>query len=187
MKPSINIRHGKLIEPFFNGYVSLNYPDFKFPSDEEVRDKVDLFKKSWDENEIKFFDFLYSTTGLEFKRNVIDCFIVSATPRDMSAPLIIRSRYTEKEFLDVMYHELIHILFSDNKVKEISGYENESKKTRNHIQLFCLLKEFYLDILDSREELNRIISKSDDSKNTDYKKAWKIVDSLDYKKVNRDF
>jgi len=187
MKPTINVRHGKLIEPFFNGYVSLNYPDFEFPSDEEVKNKVELFKNIWREKEEVFINFLHNTTGLEFKRNVIDCFIVSATPRDMSAPLIIRSRYTEEEFVGVMYHELIHILFSDNKAKELEGYKDKPKTTRNHIQLFSLLNEFYLDILKDEEGLERIRAKSDDEKNIEYKKAWEIVDGLDYKEVNRGY
>jgi len=184
MKPTINIRYGKLIDPFFKDSVKVSYPDYVFPTEEQVLEKIGLFKKAWNEKESDFINFLYKETGLEFKRNLIDCFIVSATPRDMSAPLIIRSRYNEEEFLDVMHHELIHVLLSDNKVKRLEGFEEESKTTVNHLRVFFLLKKFYLEILKDEISFNRIYEKSSDNKNKEYRRAWYILEkgiSVDFK------
>lgn len=178
MKPIINIRYGNLIDPFFKDSVIAKYPDYDFPSEEKVLEKVELFKKAWEEQGNDIIDFLYKETGLEFKRNIIDCFIVSATPRDMSAPLIIRSRYNEKEFISVMMHELIHKLFSDNKIKK-EGYENESKTTRNHIKIFNLMKKYYLEVLKDKDYLNEIMERSNTESNKDYRRAWEIVNSIE--------
>jgi|AntRauTorcE11897_2_1112592.scaffolds.fasta_scaffold06469_3 hypothetical protein len=178
MKPKFNIKYGKLIDPFFKDSVSIKYPDYEFPTEEKIQEKIKLFKKAWEEKSDTFINFLYKETGLEFKRNVIDCFIVSATPRDMSAPLIIRSRYNEEEFLDTMYHELIHILFSDNKVSRDESFKNESIRVQNHIALHALLKKFYLEVLNDEVGFKRIYDKSSDEKNKEYRRAWDIVDEI---------
>jgi len=96
----------------------------------------------------------------------------------MSAPLIIRSRYNEEEFLDVMYHELIHVLYSDNKVARDERFKEESITTQNHIFLFALLKKFYIEILNDEISLKRVYDKSSDEKNKEYRRAWDIVDEI---------
>lgn len=182
MIPNVNIKYGKLIDPFFKEFVSVNYEGYKFPTYQEVEEKISLFKKTWAEKGPEFISFLYRTTGLEFKRNTIDCFIVSATPRDMSAPLIIRSRYSEEEFLDSIRHELIHVFLSDNKLKKIEGFNNESKTTINHIKVFALLEKYYKEVLKDEDNLIRLKNKSDE-KNPDYLRAWEIVEEKGYQNI----
>jgi len=180
MKPKIKIKYGKLIDSFFKDSVNVSHLDFEFPTKEEVLKKVELFKKAWNDNGDKFIDFLYSQTGLEFKRNIIDCYIVSATPRDMSAPLIIKSRYDEKEFMAAICHELIHILYSDNKVKRDNRFRDQSTTIQNHIFLFALLKQYYLEVLNDEVGFRKIYEKSSAVKNTEYRKAWDIVDEIGF-------
>jgi len=177
--PIINIKYGKLIDPFFRDSVKISHPEYKFPEIEDVLKKVSLFKDAWNKQESQIITFLYNETGLEFKRHIIDCVIVSATTRDMSAPLIIRSRYDEAEFVSIMLHELIHILFSDNLIK-VEGYEDESKTTRNHIRLFVLMKKYYIEVLNEPELLDKIMSIPDTEINKDYVKAWEIVNSMKF-------
>ncbi len=45
--PQINIRHGRLLEPFFRDYILKKYPNHIFASTEEVLEKVKLFKKNF--------------------------------------------------------------------------------------------------------------------------------------------
>ena len=182
-KTTINIEYGKLIDPFFKDFVEKKYPDYEFPTEEDVLNKVNLFKEAWKEKGGLFMNDVCNVTELEFQKNIIDCFIVSATPKDMSAPLIIRSRYTEEEFLDTIYHELLHILLTGNKIKKAEGYDEETKTTVNHINIFAILKYYYLDILNDASGLERVVAKSEDPKNIDYKKAWDIVDEVGYKKL----
>jgi hypothetical protein len=184
--PQINIRYGKLIDPFFKDSVLVNYPEYSFPPVEEVKEEVIIFRKAFEQNKGVFFDAL-DNLGLEFKRNVIDCFIVTATPRDMSAPLIIRSRYSETEFLDAIYHELLHVLFTDNDIPKYNESKNISSTAVNHIDIFAILTYLYLDIINNKERLERVRNISNTSENTDYKKAWDIVDKIGYKNIINDF
>ncbi len=183
MKPQINIKYANLLDPFFKDHVLVKYPTYQFPTEEQVLEKVKLFKKAWVKHEEIFINSVTEITGLLFKRNIIDCFIVSATPRDMSAPLIIRSRYTEDEFVDVMMHELLHMLFSDNKVLKYSYHKDESVRTMNHVTVFAILNYFYVEILNDIERLNRVKQKSKEGNNSDYARAWEIVDEIGYKEI----
>ena len=187
MKPKIVIKYGNLIDPFFKEYVKVQYPDYVFKTIDEVKSKVELFKEEWQKHENIFIESIYQKTGLEFKRNHIDCFIVSATPRDMSAPLIIRSRYSPPEFIDALYHELLHIFLSDNKTKLSPLGVNESLTTKNHINTFALLKYLYLDVFNDNERLEKVIKLTANLKNVDYDKAWSIVNNSDYQDIIKLF
>lgn len=136
--PKINIRHGRLLEPFFKDYILNKYPDHVFFSEEEVLEKVDVFEKTFSERGNEALKRMYEITGLEFKKNIIDVFIVNATNRDMSAPLIIRARYTPNEFVEILIHELVHVLLTDNKFPiDIHPDPTVAK----HIPVYKVLKE----------------------------------------------
>lgn len=180
--PQINIRYGKLIDPFFKDSVSLNYPGYQFPTEEEVKNKVKLFRSVFEKDKGIFFEML-EDLGLEFKRNTIDCFIVSATPRDMSAPLIIRSRFNETEFMDTMYHELIHKLLTDNSIPKYPHSDKMSLTIIDHIDVFAILVYFYHEFLKDKDRLLKVREKSADPKNIEYKKAWEIVDVVGYGEI----
>lgn len=182
MKTKINIRSGKLLDPFIRDYILAKYPDFEFPTEDEVEKKIELFKEAWKKEEKTLLKAIHKITKLKFKANIIDCYIVSAITRDMSAPLIIRSRYTEEEFIDVLLHELLHKLFVDNGLKKIKDLE-ESKTTINHIKVFAVLKYLYLDFLKNEERLGRVMQKSKEGNNQDYARAWEIVDERGYKEI----
>ncbi len=182
MKPQINIRYGNLIDPFFKVYVEVKYPGYVFPTEEAVLGKIKDYRLAWEKMEEIFLNSIYKITNLEFKRNIIDCFIVSATPRDMSAPLIIRSRYTPDEFVDILMHELLHILFSDNKLRGPTN-KNLTERANNHVLLFAILKYFYTEILEDIERLNKVMTIPKVGNNKDYEDAWDAVNNGDYKSI----
>jgi len=122
MKPKIVIRYGRLIEPFFKPYIEQKYPEHVFLTPDEVLQKVGIFKDEWSRYEDKFIDGL-DKIGLRYIRNRIDVFIVSATTRDMSAPMILRAKYSPKEFVSVLCHELIHNLFADHNLAKNMNIE----------------------------------------------------------------
>lgn len=180
MKPELVIKYGKLIDPFLKVYVENKYPDFEFMELYKVKEKVKNFRKEWRKYENLFFEGL-KKINLEFKRNRIDVFIVTATDRDMSSPLIIRSRYSEKEFINVLFHELLHNLFNDiNLEKE---YFLETETTRKHIYVFAILTYLFKDVLNEPERTEMEKEKSNPEKNGDYYKAWKIVGKEGYKNI----
>lgn len=174
-KPILNIKYGKLLDPFFKEYVSVKYPDAQIPKEEDVLDKVKVFKDVWKKEGSGVIDFLYTNTGMEFKRNIIDCFIVSSTPRDMNSPMVIRSRYNNKEFIYTVLHELIHTLFSENRFKVPEKYIKESKTTKNHIALFALVEKYILEEMKDSEFLKEIKKVSNTEVNREYGRAWEIV------------
>ena len=182
MKPLINIRHGKLLGPFFAEYIKQKYPDFIFPTEEQVFGKIKIFREYCEKYNEIIIEALYEITSLQFKRNIIDVFVISATNRDMSAPIIIRSRYEPDEFLDVLIHELLHVFLGDNKIKQYE-IEGESERTKNHITLFAIHKYIYLDLLKEPYRLERNIKKSNEGDNKDYARAWEIVNNLDYLQI----
>jgi hypothetical protein len=100
---------------------------------------------------------------MEFKRNQIDIFVVSAINRDMSAPLIIRSRYNKEEFLKVIIEELLHVLFGDNKFVP-EGDENLT--IRNHKGVFAVMRHLGFDL---------------EFKTEDYIKAWELSRKYKFK------
>ncbi len=63
---------------------------------------------------------------------------MNATDRDMSAPLIVRSRYTPDEFMEILTHELIHVLLTDNK---FPTNIHKDETVAKHIPVFKVLRE----------------------------------------------
>jgi len=183
MKPQINIRYGKLLDPFFKEHVLVKYPTYEFPTEEQVLTKVKIFQDTWKNYEDQFIESIKTVSGLSFKRSIIDCFIVSATPRDMSAPLIIRSRYDGEEFADIIMHELLHILLSDNKVNRFKYSKSESERTLNHLSVFALLNYFYIEILKDEKRLLKVKQKSKEGNNSEYARAWEIVEEVGYENI----
>ena len=152
----VNIKYSRLLDPFIKPSVIAKYPDYEFPTIEAVKEKVKLFRKVYEERGIALIEEMEKFTGLYFKDYPIDCHIVSAISRDMSSPLIIRSRYNEDEFLEILIHELVHILEGQNKVPFIPGY-NET--VSGHIPVYRILRHLGYD--------NEPVS-------DDYIKAWEL-------------
>ena len=157
--PNITVKYGKLIDPYLKDWVKDRYPDYKFPTQEEVNDKIKLFKKVVEENR-GMLEKACEFTGMEFKRNQIDVFVVSAVNRDMSAPLIIRSRWNEEEFLEKFIHEILHVLFGDNKFSP----EGENRTVANHLHVYAVMRHLGFEVK---------------PKDPDYVKAWEL--SKEYK------
>jgi len=151
---NINIRYAKLLDP----YIKTNYPDYDFPTEDQLNDKIKSFNNIYNEKGREMVFEMQKFMGYSFKRNIIDCLIVSAISRDMSSPLIIRSRYTPEEFLESLMHELVHILLQDNK--DIVPVLDEPNSTiRNHIPVYKVLRHLGYD------------NKPDSG---DYLKAWEL-------------
>jgi hypothetical protein len=174
--PLINIRRGKLLEPFLQAYVSANYPNLELPDDAATEEAVTRYRAAWNQEGHLFFEFLETVPGLEFERNTIDCFIVPATPRDMSAPLVVRSRYAGPEFVDVLAHELLHILLTDRDVHVPKEFAREEPGVRNHIFVFAALDEIYRSHFKDAARLESMRKKSLTPGNESYARAWRLVD-----------
>lgn len=197
--PQIIIKYGKLLDPIFIFYCQ-NNPDLKErgwnnwipPTQEEIFKKIEDYKNEWSEHEARILKSMCAILGLEFKRNAIDVYIVSGNPRQLSAPIVIKSGFTPDEFVDSLTHELIHALFGDNgKIVPISIWDEmfpgETKLVKSHAVVHSVLKYIYLDVLKDDKRLEKNIAGSKKHDTNDYFRAWEIVDEKGYTEIIKKF
>lgn len=129
---------------------------------------------------------------LEFRQNVIDLY---AAPfyQSFSFPLFIATKYEPDRAVDVIAHELIHVLLYDNTVasldlareerawqKMFKGLDDNVVATL-HVPVHAVLQALFDDILGEPERTAR--DKKMCEKYPDYKIAWEYVDKVGYKEV----
>lgn len=193
--PKIIIKHGRLIDPVFIFYCQ-NNKDFKErgwnnwepPEKAELKKRISAYKEAWGKYEKEILEGICNILNLRFKRRIIEVYIVSGNPRQMSDPLIIKSGFKPDEFVDVLTHELIHKLFEHNGKKFPFSileemFPGETNTVRNHVITFAVLKYIYLDILKDKKRLERHLENSNKHRTSDYSKAWQIVEEKGYIKL----
>lgn len=154
------------------------------------------YRYAWSQIEDRVFPAMQSIFGLKFYKHVID---VSIAPwfRPQSDPLIIGTNYDADLFADILTHELLHVLLTDNNVLRVrDGEDNDvllrrwqhlfgeehSLGTITHIPVHAALKHLYKDILADEYRLERDINSAPKT-NPDYIASWDYVEGHDYKKI----
>jgi hypothetical protein len=169
--------------------------DNKVLTYDELERRADDYRKAWKKYEDRVLSGLQRIYNLTFRLTMIDVAIAPWTVgAGISFPLIIDSKSEPDEFVDVLAHELIHVLLTDNniltvmniksrnrlKFGELFGKEH-SDKTLVHIAVHAGLKKLYLDILKDPTRLERDI---DHCKTLpDYNKAWDYVEKNKYEEI----
>lgn len=197
--PQIIIEYSKFLDPIFTFYCQ-NNPDLKKGWDgwvplpaEKLGENVKLFNQNWEKDGKRILQSVCNVLKLDFYRNIIPVYVVNGSPRPLGNPVIIRADFARPEsFIDVLVHELIHILFMDNIKKVpwsifVEMFPNENPETQNHVIVHSVLKYVYLDILNDPERLQRDINRSSKHRNHDYARAWEIVEERDYKELISQF
>lgn len=197
--PKIRIRYNRLLDPIFIFYCKNNpelknagWNDWTPPSKEEVLKRVENYKIEWEKHENDILNGLCDITKLNFKKNIMDVHIVSGNPRQFSRPIIIKSGYMTDEFINVLIHEFIHELFSQNidiVYKDIfkDMFPNESRLTQNHVIAHAILKYIYLDVLKNEIHMKKNLEISKAHSTNDYARAWEIVEKRGYKELITEF
>jgi len=194
--PEVKIRYGKLLDPIFTFYCQNNpalkdsgWNDWTPPTRDKISEIIKKYREAWNKRSFNILRSIKNKTGLNFKHNLIDVYIVSGNNRQLSLPIVIKSGYSSDEFVEVLTHELIHQLFNDNSdvvcgdfFKEM--FPNETETTQEHIVTFALLEYIYIEILG---DISYINNSRDNSKNPDYQKAWMIVKDLGYNSILNNF
>ena len=164
-------------------------------SKEEAGECTADYREAWSAHEGKILPALVELMGMEFYRDVID---VPCAPwfRAVSAPLTMNFRYEPDQFVDVLTHELCHVLLNDNTI-----YSNKSSQKdlhlgvrwqklfnddsnfmiTNHIPVHALSKYIYLDMLKEPERLVRDIEHV--QHNAPYMAAWDYVNEHGYMQI----
>lgn len=162
---------------------------------DELEQRADDYRRAWKKYEGQVLTGLQKIYDLSFRLKMINVAIAPWTVgAGISFPLIIDSKSEPDEFVDVLAHELIHILLTDNniltvmniksrnrlKFGELFGTEH-SDLTLVHIAVHAGLKKLYLDILNDPKRLERDVEHC--KKSPDYKKAWDYVEKNNYEEI----
>ncbi len=149
------------------------------------RKRVDAYRVAWKQYDRVILNAITSRLELQFYLPVIDASIAPMIP-SFSTPLQINFKSEPDEFVDILTHELIHILMSDNReniepddLVKIHWSEYEPK-IGIHIMVHAVLKYVYLDVLKQPDRLKRDIHRS---QTPAYALAWKIVEESDYSAI----
>lgn len=192
MNPKIRIGYGWHLDGFFRRFIELN-PEIKkksYPSREEVEAKIKDYKDAWEKIENKVLTAISEILKLKFYQKVIDVYIVGSS-RSFSDPMIISSHFLADEFCDVLVHELIHRILTDNtKHADIASiwknmFPKEPRLVRNHVLVHATHEYIYREILKDDTRLKRDISNANDF--PEYKRSWDIVEEKGYQQVIERF
>lgn len=160
---------------------------------EWIDKKVDIYRKAWLPYETKVLNGICNTLGLSFRQNIIDVYIA---PWFMafSDPMVIGVIYEPKDFVDVLTHELLHRLLTDNSVIDRMhfAYDKEwqrlfgkkhSFKALVHIPVHAVHKAIYLDVLDEPERFIHDVVMVHTHNSTAYIEAWDYVEKYGYEHI----
>ena len=162
---------------------------------EDCLQKTNEYRQAWELREETILTGMQKIFGLRFYKPIIDVSLAPAfVPK--SKPLIINFRSESDQFVDILTHELLHNLFTDNQYVQHHIYtdlisrwtELFGKRDRVelvHIPVHAGLKAIYLDVLKEPYRLKRDIK--DCQQWEAYKAAWEYVEQHDYKKIIEDF
>jgi len=164
---------------------------------EEAERKVELYRKEWYKYEHRLVQFITNTLELEFYKPVIDVHIAQKfIPK--SAPLIIDLQYSPDQFLDILTHELIHVLLTDNKLIQINGKhighriadrwykllsKDHSFTTLIHIPVHAVMAKVFTEFYHDDKRKVRDIKTTESYGLVDYQKSWDFVEKNGYQKI----
>ncbi len=186
--PEVRIGYGGLLDAAFSGLSKESVGQ----APEEAKEKIPLFQAEWNKHEIKVLQGMCEILDLEFYNKVIDVYVVGAHVNAMSEPLIIDARCTPDVFVDILTHELLHVLLIDNtkkvavrKIWQEMFPEAIDRKSLYHVLVHAVHKEIYLNVLNAPERLERNLKRNFGWKS--YEDAWNIVEKRGHMEIINDF
>lgn len=163
--------------------------------DEWMATRVASYQKAWEEYEKIILNGMCNLLDLEFKHNIIDVYIAPWF-NAFSDPLVIGVTSEPDHFVDMLTHELLHRLLTDNNKFTIHGTENElgdkwsklfgadhSFDCLIHIPVHAVHKALYLDILKEPKRYERDLEITEQYNQEAYVNSWRYVEDNDYKKI----
>ncbi|MCA9347033.1 hypothetical protein KC930_00425 [Candidatus Saccharibacteria bacterium] len=171
--------------------------DAEMPTKEKIDDLVVLYKKKWAIDEQSIMMAMCQATGLDFYQSTIDVNIAPFIGPSFSDPLMVSSRTTIDRFTDVLTHEIIHVLLTDNTVysnkstggvdlgdrwRELFGSEH-TMKTLVHIPVHAIHKHIYMNVLKQQSRHDNEMEELRQYNALDYLAAWDYVDKVGYEKI----
>lgn len=190
--PLIRIKYGWHLDGFFKSFTEFN-PKFEnkaYPAAEEVKLKIKEFGASWEPLRQLILSEMTRVLNLDFFQNTIDVYVVGRS-RTFSDPLVISSHFPPDEFVDILTHELIHRILTDNTksvdVKTIweEMFPGKERLVRNHVLVHAVHEHLYREIMQDTKRLERDIKNSEQF--PAYRESWDIVRKRGYKDLIEEF
>jgi hypothetical protein len=153
-----------------------------------IKEYFQKINKEWNQYQEKILTEISSCLNLPWKDEKINCYIIRQGIA-FSDPLTIPVKKNVSEFVDILTHELIHCILTQNHQRIVptiefkKKYDKESKITQIHIIVHAVLKHIYLHVL-GEEHLKKDIQRH---KKKEYIRAWEIVESEGYETIINNF
>lgn len=190
--PAIRIQDAWLLREHASRYLhELRHGDDELPDNERMAKIVGEYRKAWRPHEQKILKYVTDSLELSFRQNIIDVYIAPYF-NAFSDPLVIGTSLEPDVFVDVLTHELLHRLLTDNAAvpfelrlrsewARLFGERPYAELV--HIAVFAVQKAVFLEVLKAPERLERDITASKENDFVDYARAWDYVDARGYKEV----
>lgn len=162
--------------------------NFVIPTDKFIFKNTRKLELKWRKVEKKILKELGYITGLKWQESHIYVYITSGVGW-FSAPLTMSITKDTDVMLDLLIHELIHRLLSENEnwkiikkrwSKLLDKYKKENLNARIHVPIHAIHKHIFLKFFSQKKlelEINRV------KDNKDYARAWFFVQEQDYKLI----
>lgn len=191
--PAIRIKNAWLLRENASKHLHELWGEGKTLADNDWMEwKVSEYKKAWQPYEEKILFGMTETLGFSFRQNIIDVYIAPWF-HAFSDPLVIGVTKEPDVFVDILTHELLHRLLTDNtsipyetdllaEWRKLFGEEHDFK-TLVHIPVHAIHKAIYLDALKEPKRLERDVTNNKKHEAKAYITAWEYVEERGYKEI----
>jgi len=133
-------------------------------SREAINKKLDEYEKAWRPHEEKLIKGMCDLLNMEFRQNIIDIY---AAPfyTSFSFPMFIATKYEPDRAIEVITHELLHVLLYDNTSQQLDLFAKseewhklfkgvEDEIAQIHIPVMLFLRRCLMTYLKNHNEQN---------------------------------
>ncbi len=162
----------------------------RLADDDDMEGIVSEYKAAWSPYEKKIIHGMCELLDLDFRQNIIDVHIAPWFGA-FSDPMVIGVTYAPDRFVEVLAHELIHRLLTDNtQTPYDTRYATEWKKMFGedhdfgvlvHIPVHAVMQALFDDVLHEPARTKNDREKC--RKWQDYDVAWRYVEVHGYKDI----
>lgn len=160
-------------------------------SRENINKKLDEYEEAWRPYEEKLIKGMCDLLNMEFRQNIIDIY---AAPfyTSFSFPMFIATKYEPDRAIEIITHELLHVLLYDNTAQKLNLFSKgeewrtlfegiDDEIARIHIPVHAVLQALFDDVLHEPGRTKR--DRQMCSNYPPYKLAWEYVEKVGYKKI----
>ena len=160
-------------------------------SREAINKKLDEYEKAKKKKKKKLIKGMCDLLNMEFRQNIIDIY---AAPfyTSFAFPMFIATKYEPDRAIEVITHELLHVLLYDNTSQQLDLFAKseewhklfkgiEDEIAQIHIPVHAVLEALFDDILEEPQRTKR--DKQMCENYHSYKLAWEYVEQVGYKKI----